>query len=47
MAKENNNNKNFDPSMKDDEFDCDSRPNESAESGASTGETSSSNNNDG
>lgn len=48
MSKENNNNKNFDPLMKDDEFECDSRPTESSESGgASTGEISSSNNNDG
>ncbi|KAG4068192.1 hypothetical protein HA402_008833 [Bradysia odoriphaga] len=48
MSNEHNNNKSFDPSMKDDEFECDSRPNESAESGASTGEiSSSSNNNDG
>lgn len=45
MSKENNNNKNID-SSKDDEFHCDSRPNESDENGASTGEISS-NNNDG
>lgn len=45
MSKENNNNKNLEPSIKDDEFQCD-RPNESDENGASTGEISS-NNNDG
>lgn len=46
MSKENNNNKNFDSSIKEDEFQCDSRPTESDENGASTGEISS-NNNDG
>ncbi len=47
MSKENNNNKNFDSSIKEDEFQCDSRPNESDENGASTGEISSSSNNNG
>lgn len=46
MSKENNNNKNFDSLIKEDEFQCDSRPNNSDENGASTGEISS-NNNDG
>lgn len=44
MSKENNNNKNSDSSLKEDEFQCDSRPNESEESGTSTGEISSNNN---
>lgn len=46
MSKENNNNKNSDPSLKEDDIQCDSRPNDSEESGVSTGEISS-NNNDG
>lgn len=46
MSKENNNNKQFDSTIKEDDFQCDSRPNETEENGASTGETSS-NNNDG
>lgn len=46
MSKENNNNKNLDSSIKGNEYQCDSRPNESEENGVSTGEISS-NNNDG
>lgn len=46
MSKEHDNNKNSDPSIREDEYQCDSRPNESDENGAATGETSS-NNNDG